>query len=105
MTIKWTIYNNLIFIQHAIFKKVIYILTCRAIETDFTRHHRSASRTSASRSSPRDRLGPETGPDQVRGPGPSDSLEERPEKTAVLGPVRTGPGPNQDGRRVALNFI
>ena len=55
-------------------------------------------------------LGPETGPDQDRsyqdrGPGPSDSLDERPEKTAVLGPVRTGLGPNRDGSNVALHFL
>ena len=55
-------------------------------------------------------LGPETGPDQDRscqdrGPGPSDSLDERPEKTAVLGPVQTGLGPIQDGNRVDLIFL
>ena len=65
---------------------------------------------SASRSSPKDRLGPETGPDQDRscqdrGPGPSDLLEEGPEKTAVLGPVRSGLGPNRDGNNVVLNFV
>ena len=50
-------------------------------------------------------LGPETGPDQDRGPGPSDSLDERPEKTAVLGPVKTGLGPIQDGNCVDLIFL
>ena len=40
-----------------------------------------------------------------RGPGPSISSEQGPEKTAVLGPVRTGLGPNQDSRCVGLKFI
>ena len=31
-----------------------------------------------------------------RGPGPSILLEQGPEKTVVLGPVRTNIGPNQD---------
>ena len=54
-------------------------------------------------------LGLETGPDQDqtcqdRGPGPSDFLDERLEKTAVLGPVRTGLEPNRDGSNVAYIF-
>ena len=67
---------------------------------------------SALRSSPWDRLGPKNGPDQDRscqdrgpGPSPSDLLEERLEKTAVLGLVRTGLGPNRDGNRVDLIFL
>ena len=64
-----------------------------------------SSATSALRSGPWDRLGPKNGPDQDRGPGPSDLLEERPEKTAVLGPVKTGLGPNRDGENVALTFL
>ena len=50
-------------------------------------------------------LGPETGPDQDRSPGPSDSLDERPEKTVVFGPVKTGLGLIQDGNCVDLIFL
>ena len=32
-------------------------------------------------------------------------FRERPEKTAVLGPVGTGLGPNRDGRYIALYFL
>jgi hypothetical protein len=61
--------------------------------------------SSALRSSPWDRLGPKNGLVQDRGPGPSNLLEERPEKTAVLGLVRTSLGPNQDNNRVDLIFL
>ena len=42
-------------------------------------------------------LGLETGPDQDRGPGPFDLLDER--------PVKTGLGPIQDSNRVDLIFL
>ena len=48
---------------------------------------------SALRSGPWDRLGPRNRPDQDHGPGPSNLLEERLEKTAVLGLVKTSLGP------------
>ena len=55
-------------------------------------------------------LGPETRPDQDRpcqdrDPGLSDSLDEGPEKTAVLGLVKTNLGPIRDGNRVDLIFL
>ena len=65
---------------------------------------------SALRSGPKDHVGPmnRTGPGPVLSGPQSWSFRffrERPEKTAVLGPVRTGLGPIQDGNRVDLIFF
>ena len=40
----------------------------------------------------------------IIGPGPSNFIRERPEKTAVLGPVRTSLGSNQLNSSVDLKF-